>query len=319
MSVTAAATATTRPATAISHPPGRHVAVNGTRLWIEEEGSGHPVLLLAGGPATSHVVFHPAFNALAETHRVIYFDYRGRGRSDPVDDLATITFAGDVADVAELIRSIDLGAVNLYGFSYGGMVAQALALEHPELVKRLVLANTLHSAEMWQRNHENINRELELQYPEVWDRILELRAQGVRSTDPRVQQLYAVHSRLCRFYDPENAARVSSEPGSKNAALYPIFVGEDVEFFIGGEVARLPDFRPRLHTLRMPTMILAGRWDRALCPRYQLDFARYAPQADFRWMERSGTYAHVEEAEAVMGLLREFFEDGRTEGRKEQR
>ena len=300
----------------VAHVPGRHVPVGDTRLWIEEEGAGEPVLLLGGGPASSHVVFHPAFGALAETHRVIYLDYRGRGRADPVEDPHAITFAGDGADVAGLIRALGLGAVNVYGFSYGGMVAQALALDYPELVKRLVLANTLHSPEMWQRNHENINRELELQYPEVWDRILALRADGVRSTDPRVQQLYAVHSRLVRFYDPDNAGKLPSEPGSKNAALYPVLVGDDVEFFIGGEVARLPDFRPRLRELSMPVLILAGRFDRALCPRYQLDFARYAPQAEFRWMERSGTFAHIEEPETVMDLLQEFLANPWPAGRR---
>jgi proline iminopeptidase len=305
--MSAVATASPRTSSTVAHPPGRHVPVGDTRLWIEEEGAGEPVLLLAGGPATSHVVFHPVFGALAGSHRVIYLDYRGRGRSEPVENPRNITFAGDVADVAGLIRALGLGPVNVYGFSYGGVVAQALALDHPELVKRLVLANTLHSPEMWQRNHENINRELELQYPEVWDQILALRAQGVLSTDARVQQLYTVHSRLCRFYDPENASRVPSEPGSKNAALYPVFVGEDVEFFIGGEVARLPDFRPRLGELRMPVLILAGRFDRALCPRFQLDFVRCAPQAEFRWMERSGTFSHIEEAETVMALLRRFF------------
>jgi len=290
----------------VLHPPGRHVAANGTRLWIEEEGDGEPVLLLAGGPATSHVVFHPVFSPLAKSHRLIYLDYRGRGRSDPVVDPRRVTFASDVADVAGLIGALGLGPVNLYGFSYGGLLAQALALDHPGLVRRLVLANTLHSPEMWQRNHENINRELELQYPEVWERILAFRAQGVPSTDPRVQELYAVHSRLVRFYNPENAAKVPSEPGSKNAALYPVFVGEDVEFFIGGEVARLPDFRSRLREIAMPTLILAGRYDRALCPRLQLDFRRGLPQAEFHWMERSGTFSHVEEPEAVMALLTDF-------------
>ena len=72
-------------------------------------------------------------------------------------------------------------------------------------------------------------------------------------------------------------------------------------------MARLPDFRPRLHELHMPVLILAGRYDRALCPKYQLEFARYAPQATLRWMERSGTFSHIEEAEAVMALLHDFF------------
>jgi proline iminopeptidase len=282
------------------------VDVGTTRLWIEEEGRGEPLLLLAGGPANSHLTFHPYFSALADTHRVIYVDYRGRGRSDAVADPRLVTFAGDVADIAALIEALGLGPVNLYGFSYGGMVAQAIALDHPALVRRLVLANTVHSAEMWQKNHENINRELELQYPEVWEQVLALRAEGVRSTDPRVQRLYAVHSKLVRFYNPDNAAKLLTEPGSRNADLYPVFAGEDVEFFIGGEVARLPDFRPRLKDLAMPTLILAGRYDRALYPKYQYEFARSAPQAEFTWMERSGTFAHVEEPDAVMTLLRRF-------------
>lgn len=294
----------------IAHPPGRLVDIGDTRLWIETEGTGEPLLLLPGGPASSHLVFHPYFSELTD-HQVIYVDYRGRGRSAPVadpTDPADITFIGDVADIAALIRALGLGAVNVYGFSYGGMVAQALALDHPELVKRLILANTLHSPEMWQKNHENINREISLQYPEVWEEILALRAEGVRSTDPRVQDLYRVHSKLIRFYNPDNASKLLSEPGSKNAELYPVFVGDDVEFFIGGEVAKLPDFRPRLKELRMPTMILAGRYDRALCPKYQWDFKRFAPQAEFVWMERSGTFSHVEEPEEILALVRRFLE-----------
>src|SRR5262245_59531408 len=115
------------PCPQVVHPVGRHVPVGDTQLWIEEEGAGEPVLLLAGGPATSHVVFHPTFSTLAGTHRILYLDYRGRGRSTPTDP-RTITFAGDVADVAGVVRVLGLGPVNVYGFSYGGMVAQALAL-----------------------------------------------------------------------------------------------------------------------------------------------------------------------------------------------
>ena len=47
------------PAPTIAHPPGRLIDVNGTRLWVETEGSGEPLLLLAGGPANSHLTFHP--------------------------------------------------------------------------------------------------------------------------------------------------------------------------------------------------------------------------------------------------------------------
>jgi proline iminopeptidase len=79
-----------------------------------------------------------------------------------------------------------------------------------------------------------------------------------------------------------------------------------VDFIIGGEVARLPDFRSRLKELRMPVLILAGRFDRALYPKLQMDFKRFCPQARFVMLERSGTFGHVEEPETVMTLVRAF-------------
>jgi hypothetical protein len=88
--------------TPVSHAPGRHYPVRGHRLWVEAEGDGEPLVLLAGlGPAGSHVIFHPFFTGLAGTHQVIYVDLHGRGRSDRPANLAGITFTDDVTDVAE--------------------------------------------------------------------------------------------------------------------------------------------------------------------------------------------------------------------------
>lgn len=292
----------------IAHAPGQFIELDDGRLWIEIEGpaDGEPLVLLSGGPASSHLTFHPCFSSLADQYRVIYVDYRGRGRSDKPASYHDITFARDVADIEALRQKLGIASWNVYGFSYGGMVAQGYALAHPGAVRRLVLANTLHSPEMWQRNHENINRELASQFPEVWDRIVELRARGVRSSAPEIRELYRVHGPLVRFYNPDNAVKLLSEPGARDDELYYVFVGDDIEFFIGGEVAKLPDFRPRLKELAMPTLIIAGRYDRALYPRYQREFADYAPEARFIMMERSGCFAHVEEPAALLTLLREF-------------
>jgi len=292
------------------HPPGSQIAAGGRKLWVEREGSGDPVLLLAGlGPSGSHVVFHPAFSELARDHEILYVDLHGRGRSDRPAELAEITFDSDVADIAALIDALGRGPVHLYGFSYGGLLAQALALRHPRLVRTLVLANTLHSPEMWQANHANINRELANQYPELWEQILELRKRGLPSTAPEMQRLFAASMRLVRFYDPDNSDRLAglSEPGARNVELYPVFCGADVDFIIGGEVARIPDFRPDLNRIACPMLIVAGRYDRALYPRLQREFASFAPRARWVMLERSGAFAHVEEPAALFALLREFF------------
>ncbi|MFG6198560.1 alpha/beta fold hydrolase [Nonomuraea sp. JJY05] len=291
----------------IEHPPGQAYEVRGgRRIWTEQHGDGDAVVLLAGlGPAGSHVIFHPHFDALAADHRVIYVDLYGRGRSGRPRQLSEITFAEDVADVAALLDR--LGPAHLYGFSYGGLIAQAIALDHPAVARTVTLANTLHSPEMWQLNHANINRELATQLPEVWERIQALRLDGLRSTDEPLRREFAKAAALVRFYDPANAALLADEPGARNQELYPIFCGDDVDFVIGGEVARIPDFRPRLKEIGVPLMVLAGRYDRALHPALQRDFRRFAPQARFHLLERSGSFGHVEETETVHSLLRDFW------------
>jgi proline iminopeptidase len=277
---------------------------------VEHDGAGEPVLLLAGlGPAGSHVIFHPHFDGLASSHQVLYLDLFGRGRSDAADDPREITFVSDVADVAAVIEELDVAPVHVYGFSYGGLIGQALALDHPSLVRTLTLANSLHSPQMWQLNHENINRELANQHPEAWERILRLRARGVPSTDPQMQREFGLAARLVRFHNPVNAALLATEPGARNIELYPVFVGADVDFVIGGEVARIPDFRPRLHQLTVPLLVLAGRFDRALYPALQREFLHFAPDARFEMLERSGSFGHVEEPETVHALLREFWKE----------
>jgi proline iminopeptidase len=54
-------------------------------------------------------------------------------------------------------------------------------------------------------------------------------------------------------------------------------------------------------------LVLAGRYDRALYPQLQHEFVEYAPQARLKIMERSGSFAHIEEPAAVLEALREFW------------
>jgi proline iminopeptidase len=291
--------------TRVTHAPGRLYDVGGHHLWVETEGSGPPVVLLGGvDPAGSHTVFHPHFSKLAIDHEVHYLDLYGRGRSDRPADLREITFAQDVEDAATVIADLDVGPVHLYGFSYGGLLGQALALDYPGLLRSLTLANTLHSPLMWQRSHANINREIANQLPEIWRRIEELHAAGVPSTDSSLAVLFGQAARVVRFYNPANAALLAAEPGARNADLYSHFVGDDVDFLVSGQIPAIPDFRPRLPEIRVPVMVLAGRHDRALHPALQREFVAADPRIALHVLERSGSFCHVEEPDAVHTLLR---------------
>ena len=288
----------------IKHPPGAYVEVNGAKIWTESEGQGEPLVLVPGGPGDSHSVYHPFFSRLAGRYRVIYYDAFGVGKSGRAKSKENYTFNRDVEDLEGLRKSLGLAKMNLLGQSYGGMVAQAYALKYPEFVKRLILIDTFYSGKMWQANDDSSNYEIQNQYPEVWEQLQKMRSQGMRSSDPEFERIYdGVPSALFYFYNGSKDRPMSDE--ASNLDVYTAIAGDDADFVIGGTIAPL-DFTADLKTLKMPMLIIAGRYDRISLPRYAMDYKKYAPQATFVMMEKSGHFPFVEEPDKTLLLLRNF-------------
>lgn len=112
--------------------------VNGTTLYYELEGSGPPLAVLHGGLGLDHHLYRATMGELTEEHRVLWYDHRGNGRSGrpPVESI-TIEQLAD--DAAALLDTLDMTPAVVLGHSYGGYVAQELALRHPDAVTALVL------------------------------------------------------------------------------------------------------------------------------------------------------------------------------------
>lgn len=288
----------------VKHPPGAYATINGAKLWYETEGQGEPLILISGGPGDPHAVFHPFFSRLADRYQVIYFDPFGVGKSDRAKAPKEYTFARHVEDLEGLRRALGLARVNLFGQSFGGMVAQAYAIKYPQAVGRLILADTFYSGEMWQANNDSCNYEIRNQYPEVWDELQRLRAKGLRSSAPEHQKLYySVPLGLFYFHDASKAALLPKEQGNND--VYYAVAGNDADFQVGGDIAAL-DFRPDLPKLKMPILVIAGRFDRVSLPHYAVQFKQYLPQARVMMMEESGHFSFIEEPDQTLALLRDF-------------
>jgi proline iminopeptidase len=287
-----------------SHPPGEYVTVNGAKLWVESEGQGPPVILIAGGPGLAHDCFQPFFSGLAGRCRVIYYDAFGRGKSERATRPAQYTFSRDVEDLDGIRKALGLSTVSLYGHSYGGLVALAYALRHPEAVPKVAVANSMFSGAMWQASDDNANREIRERLPEVWAKVQGLRAQGLRSSAPAHQQAYRLPPGFYWHHRPAQPLRLIT-----NNDVYYTIVGEDADFVIGGEIAGL-DFGPKLKELRMPLLVLVGRYDNIALAPAALAAARQAPRATVVVLEESGHFSFVEENEKTIGLLADFFTRG---------
>lgn len=114
--------------------------IPGARLYYETHGHGEPLLLHPGFGATVEV-YWANIPALAERFRVIVFDPRGAGRTD-AEPLTAPTMADFARDAAALLDALGIEAAHALGTSFGGMVVQHLALDHPQRVRRLVLGCT---------------------------------------------------------------------------------------------------------------------------------------------------------------------------------
>ena len=114
--------------------------VGDIELDYERSGSGPPLLMIMGMSGTALHWTEPFLDALRPEFEVVVYDHRGVGASTRLD--GPLTIAQLAEDAAGLIAALELDSPHVLGISMGGMIAQELALAHPEQVHTLTLGCT---------------------------------------------------------------------------------------------------------------------------------------------------------------------------------
>ncbi len=121
-------------------------SVNGVNIHYEVYGEGKPLILIHGGFG-SVGMFAPILPALAQDRQVIGVDLQAHGRTGPLG--RPMTFPAMATDIAELIRFLGFETADVMGYSLCGGVALRLAIDHPEVIDRLVLVSTAYAFDNW--------------------------------------------------------------------------------------------------------------------------------------------------------------------------
>jgi pimeloyl-ACP methyl ester carboxylesterase len=117
-----------------------YAPINGLQMYYEIHGQPAgdrvPLLLLHGGGSTIETSSATLLPLLSKERPVIAFEQQGHGRTADVD--RPFSFAQSASDAVALLRYLKVPKADLFGYSNGGHIALQVALDHPEIVRKLI-------------------------------------------------------------------------------------------------------------------------------------------------------------------------------------
>lgn len=202
---------------------GKYLDVNDIKIYYEVYGEGEPLLLLHGnsGSIESFIYNIPE---LSKHFKVIAIDSRAQGRS--YDSDKEITYELMASDMSELIDKLNLGKVNVVGWSDGGNIGLELAFAHPEKLLKVVVFGANYTHENWMAPADSVT---------------------MASDDPLWERTSIIM----------NKYKTTFERLSPNKEKIPV-----IRKKLGDLMANYPNFTiDQLKTIKVPFLIVAGDHD----------------------------------------------------------
>jgi pimeloyl-ACP methyl ester carboxylesterase len=207
-----------------------YAPVNGLSMYYEIHGAGEPLILLHGGLGSTGM-FGGVLPTLAADRQVIAVELQAHGRTADIDRPLRYELMGD--DIAALIRHLGLAATDLMGYSLGGGVALRTAIQHPGLVRKLVIVSTPFSQAGW--------------HPEIVASMTQMN--GTAAEFMKESSMY------------QEYARVAPRPMD-----FPVLLDK-----IGDMLRQNYDWSNDVAALKMPTLLVFGDAD-SIPPAYSARF-----------------------------------------------
>src|SRR5690348_13308855 len=117
--------------------------VNGLQMYYEVHGQGKPLVLIHGGGSTIQTSFGNIIPLLSKNRQIIAVELQAHGRTGDRD--AFLTFEQDADDVVQLLKNLQISKADFLGFSNGGQTTIAIAIKHPYMVNKIIIASAFYN------------------------------------------------------------------------------------------------------------------------------------------------------------------------------
>jgi pimeloyl-ACP methyl ester carboxylesterase len=207
-----------------------YAPVNGLKMYYEIHGAGEPLILLHGGLGSGEM-FGGILPLLSHGRRVIAVDLQAHGRTADIDRPLSYEVMAD--DIAALMQNLGIKKADVMGYSLGAGVALRTAIQHPDMVRKLVIVSTTFRRDGW--------------YPELVAAMAQMGAASAEAMKPSpIYQMYA---------------RIAPKP-----ADWPVLVTK-----VGDLLRKDYDWSKEVAAIQAPTMLVFGDAD-AVRPEHAVQF-----------------------------------------------
>jgi L-proline amide hydrolase len=271
------------------------------RITGDLDGEAPPLVVLHGGPGATHD-YLLSLTDLAGERAVVHYDQIGNGRSTHFPDRGAEYWTPQlfVRELQNLVGALGIGSHHVLGQSWGGFLAEEYALTQPPGLRSLVLADTAASWSDFADEASKLRADLP---PDVEATLRRHEAAGTTSDPEYMQACLVFYNRhVCRIeWPPEVAASFAAL--EQDPTVYNTMNGPS-EFHIIGSCKDW-QVKDRLHEIRVPTLIVSGRYDEAT-PALQEVLHRGIDDSEWVLFEESSHMPHVEERERYMQVVAEW-------------
>lgn len=279
--------------------------INGTELFFDVVGSEldaargfrqRPTLiLLHGGPGFDHTYLRPWLDPVSGVAQLIYIDERGCGRSARhTHEYYQLGIMAD--DVVELCRALAIERPFVLGQSFGGFVALSIAQRHPDFPAGIILFDT---SPAWTGGYDLDA----LEQLVGGDYGKELRQIAYRESTGQASEveLKRFEQEIMPYYWHQHF-----KPEYIEGLFSTENMNVDIATYMMGTLSKEYDLRSSLPDIKVPALVLQGRYDWVTPMSGALEMAEKMPNATLHVFEHSGHMVFMEEPEELADVIKEW-------------